>query len=590
MAPMASAPTQAATFPGEQAARERRERRQFWLLMCFAIVMLGIGIGLRDPWPSDEPRFTLAAKQMVESGDWLFPHRGVELYADKPPMLMWLEAASFEVVRHWRIAFMLPSFLGSLATLLLVYDLGRRLWSRKVGLYAAMAILMCIQFVFQAKRAQIDPLVVFFITAANWGLLRHLLSGPDWRMYWLGCFCAGLGVITKGVGFLALFMLLPYVWAARRQWRGVSNMGGGNAWRWWLGLVATLAAIALWLVPMLIAAHARTDNPAYAAYVHDILFHQTAGRYAHAWHHIHPAYFYLPLIVYNWLPLSLTYPGTLPRWWQALKDKDARILLPLCWIVLVLVFFSASAGKRDVYMLPIVPMLALITAPYLEAMLTTRWLRTLGVLFLMVIGGCMLGLGLYALLTQPAFATKLAYDRGFDGPADSLWWMCIVIGAAQWLALAVFRPRRVHVAIASGLLVLWSVWGLWAYPLLNGSSSSAELMHRVSAHLGPQDEIGLVDWKEQNMLMLDRHAIDFGFRAPTSQQFTRAVQWQAAKPAMRWLFVQEPAMGQCVNRSKAIDIGHANRRDWWLFKANAVIPGCVPTNSDEAPEPGDASP
>ncbi|GLQ52468.1 ArnT family glycosyltransferase [Dyella flava] len=544
--------------------------------MLFAILVLGIGIGLRDPWPSDEPRFTLAAKQMVESGDWLFPHRGVELYADKPPMLMWLEAASFEVVRNWRIAFMLPSFLASLGTLLLIYDLGRRLWNRKVGMYAAMAALMCIQFVFQAKRAQIDPLVVFYITAANWGLLRHMLCGPNWRMYWLGCFCAGLGVITKGVGFLALFMLLPYAWAAFRRWDGVAVMGAGAWWRWLLGLVATLAAIGLWLIPMLLAARSHTDNPIYAAYVNNILFHQTAGRYAHAWHHIQSRFYYLPIMLYAWLPLSLTYPGSFPRWWQALKAKDARILLPLGWMLLVLLFFSASAGKRDVYILPMLPMLALITAPYLEAMLATRWLRILCLLFLLVIGGGMLGLGAYALLTHPPFAAKLAYDRGFDGPADSLWWMCIVIGAAQWLLLAVFGLRRAPWAIAGGMLALWMVCGLWAYPLLNASSSASELMANVRAHLGPQDEIALVDWKEQNMLMLNRPAVDFGFSAPTSQQFAHAAQWQAAAPATRWLFVQEPAMGHCVDRSKAINMGHANRRDWWLFKADAVIPGCTP--------------
>jgi 4-amino-4-deoxy-L-arabinose transferase-like glycosyltransferase len=467
---MASAAPHPNPLPG--GARETpQERRQFWLLMLFAILMLGLGIGLRDPWPSDEPRFTLVAKHMVESGNWLFPHRGVELYADKPPMLMWLEAVSFKLTHSWRIAFMLPSFLSALATLLLVYDIGRRLWNRKVGMYAAVATLMCMQFVFQAKRAQIDPLVVFLITAANWGLLRHLLCGPDWRKYWIGCFCAGLGVITKGVGFLALLMLLPYAWAAAQRWNGIARMGSGTWWRWPLGLIATLIAIGSWLVPMLLAARAHADNAAYTAYVNNILFHQTAGRYAHAWHHVQSTFYYLPIMVYAWLPLSLTYPGSIPRWWQALKAKDARILLPLGWIVLVLLFFSASAGKRDVYILPIVPMLALITAPYLEAMLATRWLRALCVAFLIVIGGGLLAFGIYALAAHPAFAAKLAYARGFDGPANSLWWMCVVIGAAQWLLLAIFRPRRVQYAVAGGMLALWAVVGLWAYPLLNGSSS-----------------------------------------------------------------------------------------------------------------------
>src|SRR5215813_5242170 len=103
------------------------ERRAFWLFMLVAFVLLAAGIGLRDPWPSDEPRFALAAKQMVESGDWLFPHRGHELYSDKPPVMFWLQAASFELVHNWRVAFLLPSLLAGLLTLGLTYDLGRRL-------------------------------------------------------------------------------------------------------------------------------------------------------------------------------------------------------------------------------------------------------------------------------------------------------------------------------------------------------------------------------------------------------------------------------------------------------------------------------
>ncbi|MCB2040770.1 MAG: hypothetical protein KDH48_08255, partial [Rhodoferax sp.] len=101
-----------------------RERRLFWWLMLAALVVLGAGIGLRDPWPSDEPRFTLVAKHMVESGDWLFPHRGTELYSDKPPMLMWLEAAAYQVFGNWRIAFLLPSLLAGMLTLVLTWDLG----------------------------------------------------------------------------------------------------------------------------------------------------------------------------------------------------------------------------------------------------------------------------------------------------------------------------------------------------------------------------------------------------------------------------------------------------------------------------------
>ena len=160
-----------------------RASRETWLFMLMALLVLGAGLGLRDPWPSDEPRFALVARQMVDSGHWLFPHRGTELYSDKPPMLMWWQATLYSLFGHWRVAFLLPSLLAALGTLWCVVDLGRRLWTRRVGLYAGWALLFALQFTFQAKKAQIDPLLVLFITLANYGLLRHLLLGPAWRWW-----------------------------------------------------------------------------------------------------------------------------------------------------------------------------------------------------------------------------------------------------------------------------------------------------------------------------------------------------------------------------------------------------------------------
>ena len=114
--------------------------RDTWLFWIIALLVLGAGLGLRDPWPADEPRFTLVAKQMIESGDWLFPHRGTELYSDKPPLFMAAQAFFYTLFGNWRVAFLLPSLLAGLGMLGLVYDLGRRLWNHRVGVYAAAAL------------------------------------------------------------------------------------------------------------------------------------------------------------------------------------------------------------------------------------------------------------------------------------------------------------------------------------------------------------------------------------------------------------------------------------------------------------------
>src|SRR4051812_33784245 len=111
-----------------------------WLL-ALALLLIATGIGLRDPWPADEPRFALVARDMVATGHWLLPRVGGQPYADKPPLFFWLIAVCLEVTRSLRIAFLLPSFFAAFGCTALVYDLGRRLWNRESGIAAALALL-----------------------------------------------------------------------------------------------------------------------------------------------------------------------------------------------------------------------------------------------------------------------------------------------------------------------------------------------------------------------------------------------------------------------------------------------------------------
>ncbi|HEY2345325.1 MAG TPA: glycosyltransferase family 39 protein [Xanthomonadaceae bacterium] len=559
------------------------DRRRFALFMLFALLLLAAGIGLRDPWPSDEPRFTLVAKQMVESGDWLFPHRGTQLYADKPPVLMWMEAAGFEIFHNWRIAFLLPSLFAGLLSVGLTWDLGRKLWNPRVGLFAAGALLAVFQFEYQVKRAQIDPLVMGWITLANWALLLHFLRGPDWRKYWLGCSMAGLGVITKGVGFLALLMLVPYFAGRAKGWDVIRTQR--SAWRWWLGALAFLLPIALWLAPMLLIARAR-GTAEYTAYVHDILFHQTAERYSESWSHPQPFWYFLPIVLFNWFPFSLAYPGLFPRWREAWRAREARVLLPLLWSAMVLLFFSIPVGKRDVYVMPILPMVALAAGPYLEEIAGKRWLRISAFCIALVGGVVIIGAGMLAMRGHPA-ATRMVVDRGLTDGGRSVWWMMLCAGAAYVIAALACMPRRGLHALLAGTTAFWLIWSLWAYPVLNDSSSSVGIMRRAGELIGKDAQLGLVGWREQNLLMADRPATDFGFLAPTAQQFARATQWQAADPQRRWVFAIDDAIGRCVDRSRALRVGVANRRTWWVYRHEAVVPDCVPEPAKAKPdEPG----
>ncbi len=626
-------------------------QRDLWLLFLTATAVIGAGLGLRDPWPADEPRFALVAKQMVDSGDWLFPHRGTELYSDKPPVFMWLQASAYTLIGDWRIAFLLPSLLAALGTLWCVYDLGRRLWTHKAGVYAAWALLFAVQFTYQAKKAQIDPTVVFWITLANYGLLRHLLHsrlnpGPDWKMWLLGWFAAGLGTITKGVGAIALLTLVPAAFAAWRGWPGL-RLHLRDV-RFWLGPLALVIAVSLWLVPMLLAVNA-TDDPAYRGYANDILFNQTAKRYADSWDHPQPPWYHLGVIVSMWLPAMLALPWALPAWRRRLARRDARYLLPLVWAVLIVIFFSIPSGKRDVYILPALPMVCLALGPLLPGMLQRARLRfTLGwrwplicllaaiplgygvsqlelpeslqrhdlpgLLYLVALLpfitavvlrlgvqrttfafaaliGSVIGLaGLAIAFDEPGLERRFVLERGLsDAEAETLAGFLLAIGLWFAGALIWFRPRRGALATAWGLAGTWVLFGLVGYPLLNRSSSASEVMTRAGRIIGPEAELGLVAWREQNLLEADRPVQTFGFGkeehwgAKWSTQWRAAAAWQAQAPQERWLLVLEDALGPCVDRTRAKLAGTANRRRWWLVPGDALRADCIDRVSLPAP-------
>ncbi|GAB3389911.1 ArnT family glycosyltransferase [Lysobacter fragariae] len=550
--------------------------RDTWLFWILAVLVLGAGLGLRDPWPADEPRFALVAKHMIESGDWLFPHRGAELYSDKPPTFMWLQAAAYTVVGNWRVAFLLPCLLAALGTLWCVVDLGKRLWTRQIGLYAGYALLFTLHFTYQAKKAQIDPVVVFWITLANYGLLRHLLRGPDWKMWLLGWFAAGIGTITKGVGGLALVMLVPAAFAAWRGWPGVRLPL--RDWRVLLGPVVLVAAMALWLVPMITTVLHQTD-PSYRAYMDDILFRQTAGRYTRSWDHQQPAWYHLGVMLSMWLPLMLALPWALPAWKRRLQRRDPRYLLPLVWWALIVLFFSIPHGKRDVYILPALPMACLAFAPLLPGILRRAWPRRLALGVAIALTLATTGMGLAMLLGNPGFEKQFNEARGLGDAAAPLTYLLLAMGGGGLGSLLWFGRTRPVMAMLSALTCTWILYGLVAYPLLNDSSSARGLMTQLDRQIGDH-ELGLVAWKEQNLLMAQRPVATFGFVAPWGEQLRRGLAWQAQAPHKRLLLVQEPALSQCIDRDKATIAGRSNRRVFWLVPADAVIAGCVPAGKE----------
>jgi 4-amino-4-deoxy-L-arabinose transferase-like glycosyltransferase len=327
--------------------------------------------------------------------------------------------------------------------------------------------------------------------------------------------------------------------------------------------VAFLAACGVWVVPMLLAALGN-GGPEYRAYVDDILLRQTVTRYANAWHHGQPAWYFIEVAMTAWLPTMLALPWAIPAWRRRLQRGDARTLLLLGWVLLVFVFFSIPSGKRDMYILPALPMLCLALAPLLPGILRKPNAQRLLAGFVAVFSVALLGAGLAMLFGEPGFERKFMDGRDAH-VAHGLAAMFVASGAAGIGALLWCGRRRAHAALVAMFTTLWVLYSLVGAPLLNDGSSSRGLMRDVGAALGPDAQLGLVGWREQQLLMADRPAADFGFKRDAKLQFVDALAWQRQAPALRWLLVEGEALPVCVDKRLARDMGNANRRRWWLL-------------------------
>jgi 4-amino-4-deoxy-L-arabinose transferase-like glycosyltransferase len=523
-----------------------------WLL-ALGLLLMGAGIGLRDPWPADEPRFALVAQDMLRSSDWLIPRVGGDTYADKPPFYFWLMAAAMAATGSLRIGFLLPSLLAGLGTVVLVYDLLRRLRGREVALAGGLLLLLTFQFVWQARQAQIDATLCFLTTLSLYGLLRHVALGPSRGWFLAGWAAAGLGVITKGVGFLPLLILVPFAVLARRGWATAARSG----WLGLLGLLCMMAAIGVWLVPMLVASSAGGEL---AAYRDEILFQQTVPRYAEAWHHNEPFWYYLVSVIPAlWLPLVALVPWLWSRWRQAIRERDTVVVALLAWVLLVVLFFSSSSGKRGVYVLPAVPALTMAAAPWLPELLRARGTRRLAFALASLLAAVIAAAALSAALV-PSLGDRVVAEYGVD-PASSL----AVMALACLASLVVFRVRDGWLAYCGVLTAVLVTIGLAVYPRIDAVRSCRAFMERVERASVGIPELGLVGAKEQYLLQARRPVTTFGHARwwEKEAEAADAAAWVAAGEG-RGLLIGSVGRATCFPDGEAIDVGRANREHWFV--------------------------
>ncbi len=318
------------------------------LLALLGLVLYLPGIGSRDVWNPDEPRYAVVAREMVERGDWLVPHVNGRLYSEKPPLHFWaIAASSYLTGGVTAVAARLPAALAATATLFLLFGIGRRLFDREVGWGAVAAFATCSKILWQGRVGQIDMTLVALVTLAMYFFVRGWTEHRDgfFRLFFVA---AGLATLAKGpVGLLppllaiVAFALLTGERDLLRRMRIPTGLG-----IWALVVLA-------WLGPAILSAGRE--------YFEIIVLKQNVTRYAEPWHHFQPWYYYLTVVPADFFPWSLFLPGSIwVLWRRATGDERRGFHWAFAWIVVTLVFFSLSPAKRTVYILTMYPAMALL--------------------------------------------------------------------------------------------------------------------------------------------------------------------------------------------------------------------------------------
>lgn len=320
------------------------------LLLLLGLVLFLPGLGARDLWNPDEPRYAVVAREMLERADWLVPHLNDRLYAEKPPLHFWSIAALSKLAGGVsEVTARLPSVFAAVLALFFLFDLSRRLFDREVAWTAVLVFTTAARILWQGRVGQIDMTLVALVTLAMACFVRGLTERRDgyFRLFFVA---AGLATLAKGpVGLLPpLLAIVAFALATGRR-ELLSRM------RIPTGLALWAAIVLAWLAPASLAAGRE--------YFDIIVLRQNLTRYAEPWHHQQPWYYYLKVIPVDFFPWSFFLPGAIWIGWRRFVAEERRgYAFALAWAFVTLLFFSFSPGKRTVYVLTMFPALALLVA------------------------------------------------------------------------------------------------------------------------------------------------------------------------------------------------------------------------------------
>lgn len=110
----------------------------------------------------DEAWYGDIARNMIQNKDWFNLTWNGQPFSDKPLGGIWLQAISFQTFGVSEFAVRLPSAIAGILSLLMIYLLGSKLFSKLVGALAALALVSAPWFLYRSRVGDLDIILVLF--------------------------------------------------------------------------------------------------------------------------------------------------------------------------------------------------------------------------------------------------------------------------------------------------------------------------------------------------------------------------------------------------------------------------------------------
>ncbi|QPH40802.1 ArnT family glycosyltransferase [Pedobacter endophyticus] len=324
------------------------------LPLAFGILALALfwQLGSWGVLESSEARYAEIAREMLETGNWLKPQYLQIQHFDKPLLTYWVTAVGLKLfganafgARFFlQIVFLLQIFLVGKITFELFNN-------KKTAIYAAIIYAGIPLALISIRNLTTDA---YLNTFSLLSVLSYLLYYKKGSLTWFYLFFAflGLAVFTKGpfALLLPLLSIFPIHQIIAKKSIGISKL------HYLFGVLLTLLVGAWWFSYLI-----GSSPKFYDFLIGDQLINRVAN--ADAMKRSKPFWYYAALLPIFVLPMFTLFISALYRVFKQASK-------PLKWLVIFTLFiplllFSASSSKLILYILPIIPFVAIISAHHL---------------------------------------------------------------------------------------------------------------------------------------------------------------------------------------------------------------------------------